>query len=82
MLMKIAQEKGIPYQLAGASGATGTDANVIQLSRAGVATALMSVPVRYMHTPVEVLSLKDLEAAVKLLSAFVLEMKEGMSFIP
>lgn len=82
MLMRIAQEKGIPYQLAGASGATGTDANVIQLSRAGVATALMSVPVRYMHTPVEVLSLKDLEAAVELLSAFVLEIKEGMSFIP
>ncbi len=82
MLMKIAQEKRIPYQLAGVSGATGTDANVIQLSRAGVATALMSVPVRYMHTPVEVLSLKDLEAAVKLLSAFVLEIKEGISFIP
>lgn len=82
MLMKIAQEKGIPYQLAGASGATGTDANVIQLSRAGVATALMSVPVRYLHTPVEVLSLKDLEAAVELLSTFVLEIKEGVSFIP
>lgn len=82
MLMKIAQERGIPYQLAGASGATGTDANVIQLSRAGVATALISVPVRYLHTPVEVLSLKDLEAAVKLLSTFVLEIKEGISFIP
>ncbi|GAI09541.1 unnamed protein product, partial [marine sediment metagenome] len=82
MLMKIAQEKGIPYQIAGESGATPTDADVIQLSRAGVATALMSVPVRYMHTPVEVLSLKDLEAAVKLLSAFVLEIKEGISFIP
>ena len=47
-----------------------------------MATALMSVPVRYMHTPVEVLSLKDIEAAVKLLSAFVLEIKEGISFIP
>ncbi len=82
MLIELAQEKGIPYQLAGASGGTGTDANVIQLSRAGVATALMSVPVRYLHTPAEVLSLKDLEAAVKLLSAFVLEIKEGMSFIP
>ncbi len=82
MLINVAQKKGIPYQLAGASGGTGTDANVIQLSRAGVATALMSVPVRYLHTPVEVLSLKDLEATVKLLTAFVLEIKEGMSFIP
>jgi len=82
MLMKIAQERGIPYQLAGVSGATPTDANVIQLNRAGVATALMSVPLRYMHTPVEILSLKDLEATVKLLSAFVLEIKEGISFIP
>ncbi len=82
MLIKIAQERGIPYQLAGVSAATPTDANVIQLNRAGVATALMSVPLRYMHTPVEILSLKDLEATVKLLSAFVLEIKEGMSFIP
>jgi len=81
MLIEIAQKKGIPYQLAAISRGS-TDANVIQLSRAGVATAVMSVPVRYIHTPVEVLSLKDLEAAVKLLSAFVLEIKEGMSFIP
>jgi len=81
MLIEIAQKKGIPYQLAAISRGS-TDANVIQLSRAGVATAVVSVPVRYTHTPAEVLSLKDLEAAVTLLSAFVLEIKEGMSFIP
>ncbi len=50
--------------------ATGTDANVMQLARGGVATALISVPLRYMHTPVEVLDLDDLQRTVQLLAAF------------
>ena len=62
--------------------ATGTDANVIQLSRKGVATGLVSVPLRYMHTPAEVLSLKDLEATCDLLMEFIYLLREDMSFIP
>jgi len=69
-------------QILGAPRATGTDANVIQLSRKGVATGLVSVPLRYMHTPTEVLSLKDLEATCRLLVEFIYELKEKMSFIP
>jgi putative aminopeptidase FrvX len=55
---------------------------VIQLSRKGVATGLVSVPLRYMHTPAEVLSLKDLEATCELLVRFIYLLKEGMSFVP
>ncbi len=82
MLIQTAKEEKIPYQLAGASRATPTDANVIQLSRAGVATALVSVPTRYIHTPVEVLSLSDIESTVRLLVCFVTRVKKEISFIP
>jgi len=82
ILVKTAQKKRIPIQILGAPRATGTDANVIQLSRKGVATGLVTVPLRYMHTPTEVLSLKDLEAVCQLLVSLLYELKEGMNFIP
>jgi len=82
MLVQTAKEERIPYQLAGESRATPTDANVIQISRAGVATGLVSVPLRYLHTPVEVLSLSDIESAVKLLVSFVNQVKKETNFIP
>ncbi len=82
LLMTIAQEENIPYQLSGEAKATPTDANVIQISRAGVAAGLVSVPLRYLHTPIEVLSLRDLENVVKLLSIFVQRLNGKMSFIP
>lgn len=62
--------------------ATGTDANVMQLVHGGVATALVSIPLRYMHTPVEVLDWADLEGAVKLLSSLCGRLTEKSSFIP
>lgn len=83
MLIKIATEEDIPYQLSGDKRMTGrTDADIIQVSRAGVATAIVSVPLRYMHSPVEVLSLEDLENAVKLLTAFALRINEETNLIP
>lgn len=82
MLVSVAKRKGIPYQIAGASRATGTDANAIQVTRAGVATGLISIPNRYMHSPVEVASLGDLENAAKLLAAFIQEVKSDSDFIP
>ena len=82
LLVKVSKRQKIPVQILGAPRATGTDANVIQLSRKGVATGLVSIPLRYMHTPAEVLSLKDLESTCRLLAAFLYELKEGMSFIP
>jgi endoglucanase len=64
------------------SRATGTDANVIQITRAGVAAGLVGVPNRYMHTPVEMISLKDARNAILLLTEFVCALKPGMDFTP
>ncbi|MGA2956485.1 MAG: M42 family metallopeptidase [Thermodesulfobacteriota bacterium] len=82
LLVQTAKKMKIRVQILGAPRATGTDANVIQLSRKGVATGLVSVPLRYMHTPGEVLSLKDLEATCELLVGFIHLLREDMSFIP
>ena len=82
MLLDTAKRKKIPYQVEGAPAATGTDANVMQMTRAGVAAALVSIPNRYMHTPVEVVGLKDLEDTAKLLAATLLSMKESVDFTP
>ena len=71
LLIQTAQDEGIPYQTEGVPRGTGTDANAIQLARGGKAAALVSVPLRYMHTPTEVLDLEDLENTAKLLAAFV-----------
>ncbi len=70
-LFKIAKLKKIAYQVTAEPRGTGTDANAMQLSRGGAATALISIPNRYMHTPVEVISLNDMDAAVKLLVEFL-----------
>lgn len=82
LLCEAAEAEKIPYQVEGAPRGTGTDANAIQLSRGGKAAALVSVPLRYMHTPTEVLSLKDLENTVKLLAAFVRRLEPGTDFTP
>lgn len=82
LLMKTAAAEKIPVQVIGVPRATGTDANVMQLSRGGVATALLGIPLRYMHTPVEVLSLTDLEHAITLLTALTLRLQKDQSFIP
>jgi tetrahedral aminopeptidase len=70
-LAAAAASEEIPYQVEALNRATGTDANVIQLTRAGVATGLVSVPNRYMHTPAELISLEDAERTAHLLAAFV-----------
>jgi endoglucanase len=61
-------------------GNTWTDADAVYLSRAGVATGLVSVPLRYMHSPIETLDLDDLENAVRLVVAFAGRLEPGMSF--
>ena len=70
LLEKAAQTAEIPFQLRGAPRATGTDANVIQISREGVAAGLVGIPNRYMHSPVEVCALSDLDQSAKLLAEF------------
>ena len=66
-----AKEHGIPYQLEIMSGHTGTNGWEMQISREGVATSVLSLPLKYMHTPVETLSLADMEGVAQLLAAFV-----------
>lgn len=78
LLVNTAKTQGIPYQIEAISKATGTDANVIQLTRSGVATGLVSIPLRYMHTPVEIISVADLENTAALLKKFVLKVKKGL----
>ncbi len=70
-LVAKAQEREIPYQQEVMSGHTGTNGWEMQVSREGVATAVLSLPLKYMHSPVEVLSLTDLEHTAALLAAFV-----------
>ena len=81
-LVRAARRRKIPHQISAESGGTGTDANAMQLTRAGVATGLVGVALRYMHTPVEVLSLDDLERTSDLLTEFVLAVGARTSFIP
>ncbi|UCG38166.1 MAG: M42 family metallopeptidase [bacterium] len=81
-LMKLAGARKIPHQVEPAPRATGTDANVIQLTRSGVAAGLVSIPNRYMHTPVEMVDLNDMENAAKLLAAYVQSLKPGQDFTP
>ncbi len=82
MLCDVADAKKIKYQMQAEPRATGTDANAIQVARGGCATALVSVPNRYMHSPVEVISLDDLENSVKLIGETILQMTGNECYIP
>ena len=82
LLIAAAEKSKVAYQLGAEPRGTGTDANAIQLSRGGKVAGLVSVPLRYMHTPTEVLALSDLDATVKLLAQFVLDLKPKTDFTP
>jgi endoglucanase len=81
-LRETARLRDIPVQVRGVPRATGTDANAMQLSRGGVATGLIGIPNRYMHSPVEVVSLDDLERAAVLLADFCLSVTPQMDWTP
>lgn len=74
-LIELCREADLPYQTEVMGGDTGTDADNIASSRGGVPTALLSIPLRYMHTPVEVASLKDIENTGRLMAEMI--EKEG-----
>jgi putative aminopeptidase FrvX len=82
LLVDAADKAKVAYQIGAEPRGTGTDANTMQLSRGGKATALVSVPLRYMHTPTEVLALSDIEDAVKLLTRFVRDLSPKVDFTP
>lgn len=81
-LIQMAEKEKIPYQLAACGRATPTDANTMQLSRGGVATGLVSIPNRYMHSPVEMISLDDIDRSADLLAAFAAGLAAGDDFRP
>jgi len=70
-LIRLAKEYRIPYQLEITPGFTGTDARAIQVTRGGIATGLLSIPLRYMHTSVELVDLNDIRQAGRLLAHFI-----------
>ncbi|MBE0416561.1 MAG: M42 family metallopeptidase [Coriobacteriia bacterium] len=82
LLVEAAEAADVPHQFDGEPRATGTDANAIQLARGGKAAALVSVPLRYMHTPVETLALVDVEAAIELLAEFVIRLEPDTDYTP
>lgn len=82
LLHSTAENENISVQHTAAPRATGTDANVMQISRGGVATALVKIPLRYMHTPVETISLSDLEDAARLIVAVLQRIASREEFIP
>ncbi len=75
-LVDTASKLEMPYQIEPTPGASGTDAWPIQVAREGIPTALLSIPLRYMHTPVETASLKDIERTGKLMAAFIAHLDE------
>ncbi|HUT09422.1 MAG TPA: M42 family metallopeptidase [Thermoguttaceae bacterium] len=81
-LIETADAAKIPYQIAAEGRATGTDANAIQVNRSGVATGLVSIPNRYMHSPVEMISLEDIDQAADLLARFAENLAADAEFIP
>jgi endoglucanase len=81
-LEKTARQRKIPVQIVAEGRATPTDADPIQISRAGVAAALVSLPLRYMHTPVEMISIRDLDHAIQLIARAVAGIKPGQNWIP
>ena len=78
--MQCAQKHKIPVQIEADPRPTGTDARAIQVARNGIPTGLVGIPLRYMHTPSEVIDLNDLEAVVELLVAFARSLRKGESF--
>ncbi len=79
-LEQVAKARKIPLQHEAMSATSGTDTDVIFWTRGGIASALISLPNRYMHSPVEVVNLADLEKIPELLSAFALSVKRGEQF--
>lgn len=82
LLVEAAEAEGIPYVIEAEPRATSTDADHIFTAHRGVATGLVSVPNRYMHSPNEMVALDDLERAARLLATFARRLGPGTDFVP
>lgn len=81
-LVEVAEREKIPYTISASPRFTSTDADAIYLSRTGVATGVISVPNRYMHSPNEIVSLRDLEATAALIAAFCRDVSASDDWTP
>ncbi|MCL6220748.1 M42 family metallopeptidase [Zunongwangia pacifica] len=80
LLIDTAEENKIPFQRAASSRLTGTDTDAFAYSNGGVASALISLPLRYMHTTVEMVHKEDVENVIKLIYESILKIKDGETF--
>jgi tetrahedral aminopeptidase len=80
MIIDVAQRNGVPFQRAAASRATGTDTDAFAYSSEGVAAALISLPLKYMHTTVEMVHKEDVEHIIGLMCAFLKELPDNYDF--
>ena len=82
LLVKAATEAGIAYQIDPQAASTYTDTDLVQIARGGIATGLVSIPCRYLHTGSEIASLKDMDEAAQVLARFVLALNADTNIIP
>ena len=82
LLISTAKDMEMPHQIEAAPSSTGTDANAMQVVRAGMATGLISAPLRYMHTPCEVMDLNDIENSARLMAGFCARVTREMDWTP
>jgi putative aminopeptidase FrvX len=80
LLLQTAEDEKIPFTLEATARATGTDADAVHVSRGGVPTGLVSIPIRYMHSPVELVQLDDVHACARLIAAAALRLDREQSF--
>ncbi len=80
LLYDVASEHELPFTLESLGRGTGTDADAVHATRTGIPTGVVSVPLRYMHSPVELVSLADIQVAAELIAAFARRLAPGMSF--
>jgi putative aminopeptidase FrvX len=78
LLHAAGEAEDIPFTVAASSRATGTDADAFHIARAGIPSAVVSIPLRYMHSPVEMVQLDDVENTAKLIAAFVRRLEPGL----
>ena len=81
LLVEAAEAEAIPYTVEATGRGTGTDADVVHISRSGVPTGLIGFPLRYMHSPVETMQLDDVQNAARLIAAFALRLGADASFV-
>ena len=81
LLHAAGEEAGIPFTIQASARYTGTDADAVHVSRAGIPTGVVSIPLRYMHSPVEMVQLDDVENTAKLIAAFAQKLSGDLSFL-